>query len=179
MSPQADIDHIDGILSAWKPVIGQDYEGYRNHVVRMATFCLMLRPCSLEEQKKIEIAACFHDIGIWTDNTLDYLGPSVPPAKKYLNDNGLGDWSDEISQMILEHHKIRPVVNGLSPLVNLFRRGDLVDFSLGLVRSGLSKDSIKQVKTAFPNTGFHRTLTKLAGSWILRHPLNPAPMMKW
>ena len=100
-------------------------------------------------------------------------------ARNYLKDNGLGDWSDEISHMILEHHKIRPVVNGLSPLVELFRRGDLVDFSLGFVRSGLSSDSVKQVKTAFPNAGFHRTLAALAGSWFLRHPRNPAPMMKW
>ena len=81
--------------------------------------------------------------------------------------------------MILEHHKIRPVENGLTPVVELFRKGDLVDFSLGLIRFGLAGETIKKAMAAFPNAGFHKTLARLAGFWFLRHPLNPAPMMKW
>lgn len=179
MSTKPNLKHIDGILSEWKTTIGEDYQGYRNHVVRMVNFCLMLKQCDLEDQQKIEIAACFHDIGIWTDNTLDYLPPSVPPAQQYLLANGLKDWSEEISQMILEHHSIREVKRGLSPLVELFRQGDLVDFSLGLVKFGLPENLIKKVKQEFPNNGFHKTLVKRATSWVLKHPLNPVPMMKW
>ena len=178
-STQANTKHIDSILSEWKTLIGQDYEGYRNHVVRMVTFCLMLRQCNSKDQQKIEIAACFHDIGIWIDNTLDYLPPSVPPAQRYLVVNGLEDWSEEITQMILEHHNIKPVNNGLSPLVELFRQGDLIDFSLGLVKFSLSKNLVKQIKKEYPNKGFHKTLVKRAISWFVKHPLNPAPMMKW
>ena len=179
MFSQANLDRIDGILSAWEPIIGDDYAGYRNHVVRMTTFCLMLKSCNPEEQEKIEIAACFHDIGLWTDSTMDYLKASVPPAIKYLEDRGLGDWSEEISQMILEHHKIRRVVDAASPLVELFRRGDLVDFSLGSIKLGLAGSSVKQVKAEFPNAGFHKMLAKRTASWLPRHPLNPLPMMKW
>lgn len=179
MTPKANIDHIEGILSSWKHVFGQDFAGYRNHVVRMTAFCLLLKPCDTEEQQKIEIAACFHDIGIWTDNTLDYLRPSLPPALEYLAKQNLGEWSAEITQMILQHHKIRPVEKGLTPLIELFRKGDLVDFSLGLIRFGLARETVQKVKAAFPNAGFHKTLVKLAGHWFLGHPLNPAPMMKW
>ena len=105
MTQQANTERIDQILSSWQDLIGSDFAGYRNHVVRMATFCLMLKECTLEEQQKIEIAACFHDIGIWTENTLDYLEPSIPPAKEYLKENGLTDWEEEITLMILYHHK--------------------------------------------------------------------------
>lgn len=178
-APHANVDHIDGILSQWKTLIGADYQGYRNHVVRMVTFCLLLRPCTAEEQRKIEIAACFHDIGIWVANTLDYLPPSVPPARDYLAANGLQDWAGEIEQMILLHHKIRPVQNGASPLVELFRQADLVDFSLGVIKQGLNGPTVSAVKAAFPNHGFHKMLVKRSGPWLIRNPLNPLPMMKW
>ena len=179
MSVHADLDHIDGVLAPFRDVIGPDFEGYRNHVARMATFCLMLRACNAEEQQRIEVAACFHDIGLWTARTLDYLEPSVPPAIEYLEKQKLAHWSSEIREMILEHHRIRPIRGARSPLVELFRRGDLVDFSLGLVRSGLPAEAIREVKRELPNAGFHRCLAKRAARWFLAHPTNPAPMMKW
>ncbi len=179
MEALANTTHIDGILAPWQDTIGADYEGYRNHVVRMATFCLRLRPCTPEQQQKIEIAACFHDIGIWIEQTLDYLPPSVPPARRYLEQQGLSEWGDEIAQMILLHHKLRPVTDGVTPLVELFRQGDLVDFSRGLVKFGLPAENVRAVMQAYPNAGFHRMLLRRAGQWLLKHPLNPAPMMKW
>lgn len=179
MSKYANIENIDSILAPWQNTIGDDYQGYRNHVVRMATFCLMLKPCTAEEQRKIEIAACFHDIGIWTEQTLDYLPPSVPPAMQYLEDHGLAAWSDEIRDMILDHHKLTKVEHGVTPLVERFRKGDLVDFSLGLVRNGLDKRAVAEVKAKFPNAGFHPMLVRRAAKWIIKNPLNPLPMMKW
>jgi hypothetical protein len=179
MSMRADVEHIDRVLSEWKGSIGGDYDGYRNHVVRMVTFCLALRDCSEEERRKLEIAGCFHDIGLWTENTFDYLPPSVRAAREYLRSNDLDQWADEIEMMILEHHRLRPVAEARSPLVELFRKGDLVDFSLGLVRFGLPKALVRQVKEEFANAGFHRTLLGMASAWFIRHPLNPAPMVKW
>jgi hypothetical protein len=179
MNNHVDIENIENILAPWKELIGSDYQGYRNHVIRMASFCLLLEPCSKEEQRKIEIAACFHDIGIWTDQTLDYLPPSIPPAREYLETNGLGDWVPEISQMILEHHKIRRVKNGASRLTELFRKGDLVDFSRGAFKFGLSKPAFSQVVREFPNAGFHSMLLKRSVKWFLKHPIKPLPMMKW
>lgn len=179
MQNQAVTKNIDGILAPWMAIIGRDYEGYRNHVVRMATFSLMLQPCSLEDQRKIEIAACFHDIGIWTDKTLDYLSPSVSPALRYLDEHGLTEWGQEISQMILKHHKVREIKNGISPLVELFRKGDLVDFSKGMVRFGLTKTVVNDVIQKFPNAGFHRMLMRQTRKWFVKHPFNPLPMMKW
>lgn len=170
---------IEEVLAPHRGLIGEAYVPYRNHILRMLTFCLELRPCSGEEQRKLEIAACFHDIGIWTGNTLDYLPPSLPPAKAWLEENSLMEWYDEIAAMILEHHRLRAVPDPASPLVELFRRGDLLDFSLGLFRMGLPRATIREVQARHPNAGFHRMLLRLGSAWFVRHPLNPAPMMKW
>ena len=178
-SIEPNIPLLEEILGLWQDTIGKDYEGYKNHVYRMIHFCFALRDCTAEERDKIIIAGCFHDIGIWTDRTVDYIPPSIPPTQAYLSSKQLDHWSDEIILMIREHHKIRPYQDTTYPLVEVFRKGDLVDFSLGLVNFGLPKAYINEVKAQFPNAGFHRNLANLATQWFIEHPLNPAPMMKW
>jgi len=170
---------LEDILTEWQGTIGDEYEGYKNHVYRMIHFCLALKDCSEEEKEKIIIAGAFHDIGIWIDNTIDYISPSLPPAMEYLKSRDLDAWSAEIKLMITEHHKVREYENSMYPLVEFFRKGDLVDFSLGLFKFGIPELYIKQVKAEFPNAGLHTNLGKRAGRWFVRHPLNPAPMMKW
>jgi hypothetical protein len=176
---EQNIPLLEEILSDWKALIGSEYDGYRNHVYRMIHLCLALKDCNEQEREKIIIAAAFHDIGIWVDDTLDYLPPSIPPATAYLKENNREDWAEEITLMINEHHKLREYKNAAYPLVELFRKGDLVDFSLALFTFGIPKPYIKAVKAAFPNAGFHKNLAKRAARWFFKHPLNPAPMMKW
>ena len=179
MKIEENIPLLEDIFSEWKDVIGSEYQGYRNHVYRMIHFCLALQVCNDEEREKIIIAGAFHDIGIWINDTVDYIPPSLPPAIEYLKKRKLEAWSAEIELMITEHHKIREYKNTAYPLVEIFRKGDLVDFSFGLFKFGLSKAYINQVKTEFPNADFHKNLAKRAAKWFLKHPLNPAPMMKW
>lgn len=81
--------------------------------------------------------------------------------------------------MITEHHKIGEYKNESFPLVEIFRKGDLVDFSLGLFEFGIQKAYIEAVKTRFPNYDFHKNLGKRAAKWFVKHPTNPVPMMKW
>lgn len=38
---------------------------------------------------------------------------------------------------------------------------------------------VREVKAAFPNNGFHKCLARVATRWIIRHPLNPVPIIKW
>ena len=168
---------LEEILGGWKKEIGDDYAGYKNHVYRMINFCFVQNNFTDDEREKIIIAGCFHDLGIWSDATFDYLPPSIALAENYLKKNNLGEWIPEIALMIGEHHKLGRYEN--DPLAEVFRKGDLVDFSLGFVKCGLPKPFIKSVKDHFPNAGFHKRLAKLAGGWICRHPLNPVPVLKW
>ena len=151
--------------------------GYRNHVYRMVNFCFAQGRFDAEQKEKIIIAGCFHDLGIWSADTWDYLPPSIELANDYLSRTDCEDWQSEVSTMIDQHHRIRSCEPG--SLVDVFRRGDLVDFSLGLFKCGIPRDFIHQVKNAFPNAGFHRQLVSHACRWTLRHPLNPVPVLRW
>ena len=62
---------------------------------------------------------------------------------------------------------------------NGVRQGDLVDFSLGIVKCGLAKTVVSRVKDRFPNAGFHQRLVQLEVSWFSRHPFRPVPVLKW
>lgn len=179
MAIEERITLVEEILGNWKVEIGKDYVGYKNHVYRMINFCFALHNCDLEERHKIIIAGCFHDLGIWAGGTFDYLPPSVALAKEYLQQNKLQPWASEIELMIAMHHKLRKYQDARYPLVELFRQGDLVDFSLGIVKCGLPTATIRSVQSCFPNAGFHKRLVQLEVGWVSRHPLNPLPVFKW
>lgn len=179
MKTEDNIPLLDEILALYRSEIGSDYSGYRNHVYRMVNFCFAQNDFDETAKEKIVIAGCFHDIGIWTGDTFDYLPPSVDAADGYLEASGRLDWVHEINPMIDLHHRLRKYSDTGNPLVEVFRRGDLVDVSLGFVKCGLPGSFIGEVKVAFPNAGFHKQLARRAGRWFVRHPLNPLPMVKW
>ena len=179
MRIEKQIPLLEEILGEWKEVIGEDYEGYKNHVYRMLHFCFYLHQSTDEERQKLIIAACFHDLGLWSEKTVDYLPPSVILAREYLEQQNLENWSTEIELIIDMHHKVTPFKDANYPLVEVFRKADLADFSLGLIKGGVAKDYVSRVKATFPNAGFHKMLLKEQGRWLLKHPLNPFPIMKW
>jgi hypothetical protein len=176
---EAQIPFLETLLTPWQQKVGDDYLGYKNHVYRVVHFCFALHRCTEAERAKIIIAGCFHDLGIWTSNTFDYLPPSVALANAYLKQTNREAWADEVELMIALHHKLRAYRDPRYPLVEVFRQGDLVDFSLGIVRCGVPAPYIAAVKQRFPNAGFHKRLVQLELSWLSKHPLNPLPVFKW
>ncbi|MEQ1765746.1 MAG: HD domain-containing protein, partial [Pyrinomonadaceae bacterium] len=131
---------IDETLAGWSGEIGRDLAGYRNHVYRMVNFTYAMGEFDDDARKKIAFAGCFHDIGIWPTRTLDYLDPSAERAEIFLAENGLEDWRMQVREMICQHHKLRS--HRTDPLVEAFRKGDLVDFSLGLFKFGLPRSFV-------------------------------------
>lgn len=168
---------VEEIIGEQEAVLAFDLTGYRNHVYRMINFCLAFEDLSTEDEEKITLAGCFHDIGIWTAATFNYIPPSIDIAKEQLRKLNRSDLSAQIAEMIGEHHKLRRF-NG-EALTEIFRKGDLVDLSFGMINFGLAPDFVKEVKDRFPNCGFHTGLVQTAAKWIVRHPLNPLPVVKW
>jgi hypothetical protein len=173
------IPTVEEVLDAHASELRYDLIAYRNHVYRVVNLCLAIVGGSRVEVEKIAIAAVFHDLGIWTNNTFDYIAPSVASARKHLEAQGMADWIPEIEAMITDHHKVTPSRANPQSLVESFRRADWVDVSLGLRRFGLPRKFIVAVATAWPNAGFHRLLVHLTIERFWKHPLSPLPMVKW
>ncbi len=179
MEIEASIPLVEEILEQHRDSMGGQYQAYRNHVYRVLNYCFSFHDCQGDDRQKLVIAACFHDLAIWPNDDFDYLAPSVALANHYLSGTHNEQWSPEITQMIDLHHKFRSVRNPASPLVEVFRKGDWVDASLGWRRFGLPHSVVRIVSRAFPNLGFHRNLMRLAAKRLLTNPLDPLPMMKW
>ncbi len=175
---------VSQLLSPYAEALGDDRAGYTNHVVRVLLFCDALDagsdPGNPPPSRRIEFLVCgvFHDLGIWTDETFDYLVPSIDLAGDHLEKIERSDLTPLVNRMIDEHHKQRSAGPPDDP-VEIFRRADLIDLSLGLRRFGAPRKRVREIRRAYPNRGFHRRLVKLTVQRTLEHPTSPLPMFKW
>jgi hypothetical protein len=171
---------IEEILNEWKDSLNRDYLAYRGHVYRVFNLCQALYPgISPQIIDKIAIAVSFHDLGIWSDRTFDYLGPSVNRAKEYLDRSNSDSCVEEVSLIIKMHHKFTSYQGNYQDTVEVLRRADLIDLSFGLISFGVSKRLIAQLNQQFPNNGFHKRLVGLSLNHVLKHPLQPFPMLRF
>jgi predicted metal-dependent HD superfamily phosphohydrolase len=133
---------VDEVLKAYAPELGHDFIAYRNHVYRVMNLCAASAD-DRADLEKIAVAAVFHDLGIWTNKTFDYIAPSVALAREYLAAHARAEWIAEIEAMIEEHHKITAAAANPASLVEPFRRADWIDVTRGLnVRGSTSIDRV-------------------------------------
>jgi hypothetical protein len=167
---------IEKILHFYRESLGSAYVSYGNHVYRVYNF-VTSQFTDPQSRETLAIAAAFHDLGIWTNNTFDYLEPSIELAKKYIQENQINDEEASTIFLIIDlHHKLSKIKT--SRMAESFRVADLADLSLGMIRNGIDKELIKEVRRKFPNNGFHLFLVKLFFKNLFRHPLKPLPMFK-
>ena len=170
---------VEQVLDHHASELGRDFVAYRNHVYRVVNLCLAIAGDSRVELEKIAVAAVFHDLGIWTNHTFDYIAPSVALAREHLAARGLAEWIPEVEAMIVNHHKVTPARADPGSLIESFRRADWIDVTLGLRRFGLSRRFIAAVAATWPSAGFHRRLVELTLVRFWKHPSTPLPMVKW
>lgn len=173
------VPRLDALLERHADALGADFPAYRNHSYRVANFHHLLAADTPIDLDLLAVAAAYHDLGIWTARTFDYLQPSIALATAYLAEIGRSEWSGEVAAMIDNHHKLTRCRPPLPPSAETFRRADWVDVSRGRLRFGLARCAVRDVLALFPNAGFHRTLARLSGQRLLRHPWRPLPMLRW
>jgi hypothetical protein len=172
------IPTLETLLSQYARALGRDFDAYRNHAYRVANLCVAQSSSDCAHVEKIAIAAAFHDVGIWTDCTFDYLRPSVQLASAHLADSGRSDWTPEITEMILQHHKVSRYRGNPQWLVEPFRRADWADVSMGLITFGLPRTLVREVLSMWPSKGFHKRLIQLELRRLRTDPWHPLPMVK-
>jgi len=147
----------DEILDSHRHCARGDESGwaaYRAHVYRVINFARALSPTAPELDDKLAIAAAFHDIAVF--DTLDYLVPSITAQDRWLQRTGRQAWSEELAVVIAEHHRLtrygadRPH----AALAEAMRRADLIDVSQGVIRFGLPKTFVREVRRCFDATEF-------------------------
>jgi hypothetical protein len=167
---------IEELFYSYSSIIGNDLQKYKNHVYRIFNYSLYLS--NAKDAEKYAIAAFFHDVGIWTNHTFDYLQPSIFLVKKYLLEIKKEDWINEISLMIENHHKITSYKNNYKNSVEIFRKADWTDVSMSLLHFHIPTSFIKEAERYFPYKGFHFFLVRLFFKNLLKHPFKPLPMFK-
>ena len=168
---------IQSILAAYRQQLGPQYTGYLNHCIRTYNYTTQLTETTDTDRKLLAIAIAFHDIGIWTAHTFDYLPPSVTLAHQYLEANNLTEHKNVVEQIIVNHHKLTGYKS--NKLAEAFRKADLIDLTFGLVTFGINRTGIKQLYQQYPSEGFHRFIAGQILRNIIRHPFNPLPIVKW
>ena len=168
---------IDEVLHDHALQLGDDFIGYRNHVYRVVNLCAAMVKDD-DDLEKIAVAAVFHDLGIWTNRTFDYIAPSIARAREYLTVHGRTAWITEIEGMIADHHKITPSHASHDSLVEPFRRADWIDVTRGLRTFGVPRSLIRTVLAGWPSAGFHWRLVQFTLERFRTHPLTPLPMVK-
>ena len=173
-----EIRTLDQVLATYTRQLGSDFVGYRNHTYRVVNLCVVLAPTARDQTEKIAIAAAFHDLGIWTEGTFDYLEPSVRLARDYLDCTDQRAWIPEVERMIREHHKVTASRADHAWLVEPFRKADWIDLSRGMLTFGMSPQHLGPILSAWPSAGFHRRLVQLSLKRLRTNPLAPLPMMR-
>lgn len=177
-APIIAIDTLDELLDAHATVLGRDFTPYRNHTYRVVNLCVALSSDAPADLEKIAIAAAFHDLGIWTDGTFDYLRPSAERARAHLACGIRADWTPEITGMILEHHKITRFRGDPRWLAEPFRRADWIDVTGGLRTFGLARSYVRDLFSTWPSAGFHKRLVQFSLARLKTHPWSPLPMLR-
>lgn len=168
---------VDAIVEQFSSALGRDRIAYANHVVRVLNYFSALTPGHVCPEQVL-VAASFHDLGIWSAKTFDYLAPSVQLARDYLESANRDSLVPEVAALIFQHHKLTPYRADFASTVETFRRADLIDVSWGAIRFGVERPFIHAVKSSFPNAGFHRRLLVLTAQQFLKDPLDPLPMVR-
>ena len=169
---------LDDVLSAHTSALGRDFTAYRNHTYRLVNLAFVLTGEREDTLERLTIAAAYHDLGIWTARTFEYLRPSIGLAREYLARSGRTAWMAEITAMILEHHKVRAYRGHPDWLVEPFRRADWIDVSRGLRTFGVPRSIIRQLFAVWPSAGFHRRLVELSIVHLRTQSWNPFPMLR-
>jgi len=183
MSPRAGdgalltrIPTIDDVLSDHATALRGDFVAYRNHVYRIVNLCVAI--AGRRELEKIAVAAVFHDLGIWTSGTFDYIAPSIALARDYVVARAREDWTAEIEGMIANHHKITPSAADRDSLIEAFRRADWIDVTRGVRGFGMPRPFVARLFATWPSAGFHWRLVTLTLDRFRSHPLTPLPMVR-
>lgn len=169
---------VDEILREYADALGSDFCAYRGHVLRVRAFAHELG--WTKSDALLQLAAVAHDLGVWTENTIDYLEPSAALADAEAVTRGFDRGDREVlHDLIVNHHKLTSLPTSADAAVEIFRRADWIDVTRGRLRFGLPRQTIAGIRTAMPDNGFAAMLRSLVRRGWRERPWSVPPMLKF
>jgi len=99
---------IERHLTKYRAQIGEDWDGYRNHIYRVLSYTNYFLQGDEAQRDVIEAALVYHDLGLWSDASLAYLEPSTARALSDLKEEFTPEQLKLVEDIIMNHHKITP-----------------------------------------------------------------------
>ena len=148
-----------------------DFEGYRNHCLRVMSFAKFHMPEYVYEEYPnamniVAMALAYHDVGLWTDGELNYLEPSAKRMESYIKAEGVFE-EKQIAiarEIIMQHHKFTDYSSSskaVDAMVNAIRKADWADATVGIIRFGLPASLLEAAYAKVPEAGFHAMLADM------------------
>jgi len=156
--------HLDDELFPLASLIGKDLGSYRNHCLRVLTFTKYFLPKSTEDElpDAMDLAAtatAYLRIGLWTDNSLNYIESSKEQLESALGTSYTSEEMNIMREIVLQQHEITDFT-GLSSeaansLVNAVRKASWVDATMGIFRFDLPSSLLKTAYDELEPARFH------------------------
>lgn len=177
-----DAPRIDALIAPFESRFprASDFRGYRAHCLRMLNYFAMQVADFAGHRELIEIALAFHDATIFDGQGLDYLDSAAAQAQAHLARIERTAWQEPVTLMIVNHHKLTAYRGPHERLVEAMRRADWIDVSLGMLRFGLDRMRLAEVREALPlETFYPRTMVPFVLRHAALHPRRPLPNFRW
>lgn len=168
---------IDDIFNFWEKELGEYYQTYKNHVLRVFNYIHFLsNPCG-EFNNKLIIAICHQRIGHWFDKeNKDCLNSSLKALSMYLKEKNLYFYYSDISKMISDCYSFYKVNKNDNLSTQVIKKAFTIDFSYNQI-SHIPKDYYLAVNNLFPYLNFHSfiinlSFNKFVNGFSLQHFMN-------
>ncbi|MFY0599670.1 MAG: HD domain-containing protein [Cyclobacteriaceae bacterium] len=165
---------IKTILKTYEKHLDGDFDAYHNHALRVYYYARTL--LLMKENRKLAIAAAFHDLDIWVKGDMDYLKGSAEFAKGYLKENKLSFLPDELEFIISNHHKLTRIKGNIE--AEAFRKADLIDLTSGWIKFNIPNSLITEMERKVPRLNFSKIILKKVVTHAFRNPTRPFPMIR-
>jgi hypothetical protein len=96
---------LEQVFDTWAAVLGPARSAYRGHAYRVYNFARAIAG-SPRWDDVLAIASAYHDLGIWSDRTFDYLAPSVQRAADDVREHRLEIPVDIVADIIANQHAL-------------------------------------------------------------------------
>jgi hypothetical protein len=151
---------------------GDDYQSYRNHCLRVLSFAKYFLPSHVYEvhpnaMNILAMALAYHDVGLWTDQQLNYLEPSFRRMEENVGKDQIFTLHHiSIARDIIRyHHKVTNFHSSnkaVEAMVNAVRKADWADVTMGILRFGMPTDLLEMAYQKVPSYGFHQMLAGMS-----------------